>query len=364
MAVPTDEALNDLMNRYVCVRIVQNWGLDLTRFQFDGALTWAVFLMNADGTIYGRYGTRSGLGKLLSTIDMSVEGFKKTLEGGLKVHETYARGDETLEKMLRGNRGPRPVWKRPEEIPELKRSNRFAVPFTVRSGHGGCIHCHMVPTNEVLSLRAAGRRIADRYFWPYPLPDEIGLMMDPKQMATLRTVGKGSIAERSGFKAGDRIISLKGQPILSTADIQWVLHHADDPETIKAEIERNGARRNVDLSLPNKWRLGLTEWRFLNMGFQNRALQVRCRPLNTQRRKALGLKKDTLALRVENLNPAVARRHDLRRADVIVEVDGKREPMNLGAYTAYLLREKKTGDTLRLTILRNGKEHQVELKIR
>ncbi|MCZ6806320.1 MAG: hypothetical protein O7F08_05160 [Deltaproteobacteria bacterium] len=34
------------------------------------------------------------------------------------------------------------------------------------------------------------------------------------------------IANAAGFKVGDRIVSLKGQPILSTADIQWVLHNA------------------------------------------------------------------------------------------------------------------------------------------
>ncbi len=35
-------------------------------------------------------------------------------------------------------------------------------------------------------------------------------------------------------------------------------------------------------------------------------------------------------------------------------MDGKREPMNLGAFTAYVYRTKSPGDTLELTLLRRG----------
>ena len=47
------------MDEFVCVRLVQANALDLTLFQFDYDLTFAVFFMNTDRTIYGRYGTRS-----------------------------------------------------------------------------------------------------------------------------------------------------------------------------------------------------------------------------------------------------------------------------------------------------------------
>ena len=47
------------MGRFVCVRLVQANAMDLTLFQFDYDLTFAAFFMNADRTIYGRYGSRS-----------------------------------------------------------------------------------------------------------------------------------------------------------------------------------------------------------------------------------------------------------------------------------------------------------------
>jgi len=47
-----------LMERFTTVRVVQAYALDLSLFQFDGDLTLAVVFLNADGTVYGRYGSR------------------------------------------------------------------------------------------------------------------------------------------------------------------------------------------------------------------------------------------------------------------------------------------------------------------
>ena len=38
------------------VRLVKIAGIDLRRFEFDHDLTWFCFFLNADETIYGRYG--------------------------------------------------------------------------------------------------------------------------------------------------------------------------------------------------------------------------------------------------------------------------------------------------------------------
>ena len=59
--------------------------LDLTLFQFDFDLSFSMFFMNADKTIYGRYGTRSSLENAES--HMSLEGLVDALEGALLLHE-------------------------------------------------------------------------------------------------------------------------------------------------------------------------------------------------------------------------------------------------------------------------------------
>jgi hypothetical protein len=55
----------------VCVRLVQANALDLTLFQFDYDLSFAVFFLNADRTVYGRFGSRSDRAEAIR--DMSIE---------------------------------------------------------------------------------------------------------------------------------------------------------------------------------------------------------------------------------------------------------------------------------------------------
>ncbi len=52
-----DPQVRKLMADYVCLRIVHANGMDLSLFQFDYDQSFAAFLMNADNTIYGRFGT-------------------------------------------------------------------------------------------------------------------------------------------------------------------------------------------------------------------------------------------------------------------------------------------------------------------
>ena len=73
--VRRDPRVADLMDKFVCVRMVQGNGMDLTLFQFDYDLTFAAFFMNADRTIYGRFGSRSN--QKDPAKDISMEGFGK-----------------------------------------------------------------------------------------------------------------------------------------------------------------------------------------------------------------------------------------------------------------------------------------------
>lgn len=45
-------------------------------------------------------------------------------------------------------------------------------------------------------------------------------------------------------------------------------------------------------------------------------------------------------------------------------VDGRRESMNLGAFTAYVCREKASGERVELTLLRHGEEHTARVLVR
>ncbi len=354
MAVPADEELQELLDEFVCVRIVQMWAVDLHKFEFDGSLTWAIFFMNADGSIYGRSGSRSGLQKQ-SAREISLAGFKKSLRGALALHASYAEDQDGVRAGLAGKIATeKPPWPTPEVIPAMKATARFENRFLGEpkpGHHGGCIHCHMIPTNELKSLRRAEKPIPDRKFYPYPMPDQLGFRMDPKEMATVERVDADSIAAAGGLRQGDVFLRLEGQPILSTADIQWVLHNAADRDTLQGEVARGDRVETVGLELPDGWRTRLADWRFINKGLLRQMLGFNVTSLPKTRARRLGLT-GKLGLEVDRTTPEIRRQTGLGHRDLIVALDDDRAPKSVGAFTAYVFREKPAGSTLKITILR------------
>src|SRR6266496_870878 len=101
------------MDKFVCVRLVQANALDLTLFQFDYDLTFAIFFLKADRTIYGRYGSRSA--RKDATRDISIEGLREALLAALDLHKHYPSNKTSL-----AGKQPRPArFKTPDEYPSL-----------------------------------------------------------------------------------------------------------------------------------------------------------------------------------------------------------------------------------------------------
>src|SRR5690606_19866869 len=94
-----DPVLRPLMEQFVCARQVSTNGLDLSLFQFDTDQSFAVFLLNADGTIYGRFGTRSHRTEWYG--DVSIEGLVKALQKALELHAEYPAS----KSLVAGKRG-------------------------------------------------------------------------------------------------------------------------------------------------------------------------------------------------------------------------------------------------------------------
>ena len=52
-----EPVLSPLLDQFVCVRLINANAIDLARFQFDYDLSFSTLFFNADGTVYGRYGS-------------------------------------------------------------------------------------------------------------------------------------------------------------------------------------------------------------------------------------------------------------------------------------------------------------------
>lgn len=363
--VERDPAVRELLGKFVCLRIVQANAMDLELFQFDYDQSFAAFFMNADKTIYGRYGTRSH--QTRSEDDVSLEGFAKALGAALELHAGYPGNSDALAG--KGSQ-EKPVHRVPEQFAELRGKYTAKLDYQGKVAQS-CIHCHQVGEALRHEFRAAGKPVPERVLFPYPHPKALGLVMDPKEKATVKQVVPGSPAERDGFRAGDEIVSMSGQPMLSLADIQWVLHHAPAEGKLTAVVRPKGdagkpAERQLTLAKGWRQRDNLswraTSWALRRMTTGGLLLE----DLPEEARRRTDLAADALALRVRHVGQygphALAKQAGFRVGDIVVAVDGRTEAMRETDLFTYLLR-KKTREEVPFTVLREGKRLELTLRI-
>lgn len=351
--VQRDPRVRKLLDKFVCVRIVHANGMDLSQFQFDYDQSWAAFFLNADMTIYGRYGTRSH--QTESKDDVSLEGFSKALSGALELHAQFPQHKVALA----GKRGPTSDIKVPEQFPSLKGKYGAKLDYEGKVVQS-CIHCHQVGEALRLVARSAEKPMADKILYPYPNPKALGLVLDPKEKAKVKQVVASSSAEDDGFLAGDEIVSLSGQPLLSIADVQWVLHHAGESDKLKAEVLRDGQMRPLTFTLAKGWRqLDDISWRATSWDLRRMTLGgLRLEPLPEDLRRERKLPSDQLALLVKHVGQynehAVAKRAGFLKNDVLIAIDGDRSPLTESGLMAKLLQTKHPTDRITVTVLRGA----------
>lgn len=356
-----DPELTMLLEQFVCVRIVSTNGLDLSLFQFDTDQSFAVFFFNADKTLYGRFGTRSHRTEWVG--DVSLKGLAEALQGALELHADYPNNKALLEAKT----GPRPRFARPELFPSLR--NQFTSSLNYEGEVAkSCIHCHQIGDAVRDELRERRETFSDSVLTPYPHPKILGLVFDPRSRAVIQSVTAESIAEKAGLQQGDRIETLNGQPLLSIADVQWVLHNLPpDGAELKAEVDRNGSKRSFMMSLPSAWKeLDDTSWRVSTWGMRRMVLGgLVLKSVSKEERGRNGVPKTGTALRVSFVGQygphAAARNNGFQKDDVIVSFDGVSDFQSEAELIRYAVRKKRVGENVAVVVMRGTSKKELSM---
>ena len=206
--------------------------------------------------------------------------------------------------------------------------------------------------------------------FPYPHPKSIGLIMDPATLATVKSVESGSIAERFGIQAGDKIKSIEGQPILSIADLQWVLHSVPAAGgNAQVRIDRGGNTVYLTLLFQGGWRTaGDISWRVSTWSLRRMVTGglVLSQPTD-QQRSEWNLDEASMALVVTHVGQynehAAAKRAGFRKGDVIVSYDGRDDLESEAALMHHAVTRHRPGDQVAVGVLRRGVRKELRLPI-
>jgi S1-C subfamily serine protease len=196
----------------------------------------------------------------------------------------------------------------------------------------------------------------------YPMPSRIGLEMDVNDGLSIRLVREDSPAAEAGLKSRDQLVKLNGQPLVSMADIQWVLHTAPEQTRLTATVRRGGELIEKTIVLSGDWKKSDIAWRASSWYGLRQGLKVD--PLPAAERQSRGIEADTLALAVKGLfgkGKPKLEQSGLRVGDVIVAVDGRTQAMNESEFLTDLRLNHGPKDSVKLTILRGDARRELNV---
>ena len=356
-SVLTSTELTPLLDQFVCVRLINANAIELAKFQFDYDLSFSTLFFNADGTLYGRYGSWT---HQKDPQERTTVGYKRSLEAALAIHAAYP----VNKAALAGKQGGPTPFATPIEIPLLATKYKRDLDWEGKVV-GSCVHCHQVGDAYRAFYRDAGKPLPCELIYPMPMPETIGVSLEPDQIAKVKSVAPGSIAAKAGVQVGDEFTMLGGQLLLSIADFAWALHRAGETATLPAQATRSGKAVHFTLNLPTGWRAKsdisrrVGTWPMRGMATGGMILV----DLTDEERTARGLGKDKLGLFVKGLGQygkhAAAKNAGFQKDDVLIELNGQSARLTEGEMIGQLLQNTKPGDKMKAAVLRGDK--RVEL---
>lgn len=310
--------------------------MNLRVFDFDYDLTFWVVFINADEQVYSRYGGRCGKGP---DERQSLAGLRYTMESVLAEH------DMDNPQFAPVNPG------KPFYITDLPRPD----------GAGSCIHCHHAKEAIHKNLQDTGQWKIDSAF-RYPLPDNLGIILDVDRGNRIGEVTENSPAAKAGLITGDQIRKLNAVPIRSFADAQFALDRAPKHGTIEVTWKHGHAEKTGQIELPDRWRRTDISWRPSLQSVWASA-RVYGKDLTADEKTALGLSPEQLAFRQKDLIRPQAQKAGVRPGDIILGFDDTILEAGVNNFLRHVRRTYVKGESVVVNVIRDGQRLRLPMTL-
>jgi serine protease Do len=161
-------------------------------------------------------------------------------------------------------------------------------------------------------------------------------------------VAVGSTADDAGFESGDIITKIAGKPVLHPSHVNGVVHTYPAGVEIGVTIERDGEEKELSVKLD---RLVIRS----SMGTRNLSPNSAFFGVGTKTSPGGGIE---VTLVSEN---SAASEAGMQVGDIILKIEGR--AINDGLTFGRLVRRHKPGDVVKVLILRDGEEKEIEVKL-
>jgi hypothetical protein len=252
--------LNPLLQQFVTVRLTDATQLNEQYLPYrthqDLDLSWWAYFLSPEGNLYGVFG---GKDHISDTTRISERAFINSLERVLTHHYDPRRAGWKID-LPPGE--PSKTASSPQETRGydllLEKRPGLAKPHPQ---FGSCIHCHQV--GDMLNLEAldAGTFTVEQMTEKWPLPENVGVVVDRDDGLLVTSITAGSPAADLGLQPGDRLGMADRNRLFGQADFRGVLHRAADSGQVLLGWTRNGDVQFGTLKVKPGWKATENSWR-------------------------------------------------------------------------------------------------------
>jgi hypothetical protein len=343
-----------LLAQFITVRLTDAAAIDFRVFPVEGFadmdLSWWGWFLSPEGKVYGVFGGRDHVS---DATRISKPALVASLLRVLAHHYDPRRERWDIDGLAPDLSGSP---KSPRELPGYELWRRT---------HEGerkqnCIHCHQV--NDILRQPAVTAKTFDkqRDFDVWPLPENVGLVLDRDHGLLVTNVTAGSAADKVGLKPGDVLGAAGGRRCFSQTDFRGALHRGPrGAGEIEVWWTRGDEAMSGMLVMADGWRKAVLDWRMsVSQGIVGMYPGFFPLVVKPARRDQYKIPAGTMAVEpyMGTSTNSAAYAAGLRGSHVVTAVNGESPDLTGRAFLVWFIQRYDAGDPVTLTVVNKAGE--------